>query len=102
MLRPQRSDDVDSVHIRQLEVDEGDIGKMLLKESECLLPGSSFGNEFHVFLALEHSGQALPQNGMIVYRQDANLLGWTNWHLIFASFVENLGDPDLSQKRFRD
>src|SRR5712691_7485300 len=71
-LRADRGHGVDAAHVRKAEVHERDVGPVLAEPLQPLLRGAGLGDQLHVALALDHRGDSLPQEGMVVDTEDAD------------------------------
>src|SRR5260370_16677128 len=63
---------LDSAHVRETEVHQGDVGLVLAKSLDGLFAGGGDGREGHVRLAVYDGGDSLAQKRVVVDAQDSD------------------------------
>src|SRR5207245_7432219 len=84
----------DAVHDRHRQIEHGDVGLVLLRETDRLDSIDCFANDLEV-LALEKNSDALAYNGMIVSKNDCR------WHAQMSSGISILRSVPRSPLRPR-
>jgi signal transduction histidine kinase/ligand-binding sensor domain-containing protein len=88
--RPHGLHDFDAGDIRQLEVDECDVGQVRLEERDCLASRSSLRHQFHIALGFDHRCQSLSQHGMVIDGENSDSGSRNRRHSIHQSPGGNL------------
>ena len=78
---PNRSDGVEAVHLRHLQVHNRDIRAMRTELLDCLAPIRCLGHQSHIGLRTEKHRDALPYQNMIVNRKNPDL-SWPFTHVL--------------------
>src|SRR6185369_13694796 len=69
---PDRRDRLDTIHARQLEVHQRDVGRVPLELLDCFLAIARLGHDGHVVFEIDQARDALAQEAVIVDAEQAN------------------------------
>lgn len=72
-LFAQRARDSEAVHLRHVDVEDGDLGLERLNPLQRRLAVAGFGDDFELRVGLDHLPQSLAHNRMIVGNQHADV-----------------------------
>lgn len=68
----QQPQDVEAAHPGHLDVEEHEIGRVVVEERNGLRSGRRFAHELETIVRLERSPQAAPRRGLVVHDRDSH------------------------------
>src|SRR5258705_9323550 len=85
MLRPDGNHDINATHVRESKIHQRYVWPVLAKLLNRLLTIRCFGDQFHIWLAIDKRSDAFAQQVMIIRAQNSDRFDLAHFFLSFPS-----------------